>query len=114
MLSTTKYDDLIKRELLIAQNKNIKIEKMESDADHIHILISASTNISPRQIASVLKQKTTYAIWAKYQNELEQHFWKNHVFWSSSYFVSSIGSVSKDAITRYITNQRNSTSYPKG
>lgn len=114
LLGIQKYDELVKQTLHDAQNKNIRIEKMESDLDHIHILVSASPNISPRQIASMLKQKTVHHIWQTYPEELKQHFWKKHVFWSPSYFVSSIGSVSKEAIERYIANQRNSTNCPKG
>ena len=87
---------------------------MESDKDHIHILVSASPNISPRQIASILKQKSTYELWQTYRDELEKQFWKKHIFWSPSYFVASIGSVSKEALERYIANQRNSSNYPKG
>lgn len=114
LLSNKKYDDLVKQVLVDSQNKNIQIEKMESDQDHIHILVSASPNISPRQIASILKQKTTFELWQAYESDLKKEFWKEHKFWSPSYFVCSIGSVSKEAIEKYIANQRNSTNYPKG
>jgi len=114
LLSIKKYDELVKQVLLDSQTKNIKIEKMESDQDHIHVLVSASPNISPRQIASLLKQRTTFELWQSYPMDLKKEFWKEHKFWSPSYFVASIGSVSKEAIERYIQNQRNSTSYPKG
>jgi putative transposase len=114
LLSNKKYDDLIKRALVESQTKNIKIEKMESDQDHIHVLVSCSPNVSPVQIASILKQKTTYELWETYESELKKEFWKEHKFWSPSYFVCSIGSVTKEAIERYISNQRNSTNYPKG
>lgn len=113
LLSVGKYDELVKKTLLASQTKNYEIEKIESDRDHIHILVSASPNVSPKNIASALKQKTTYELWQTYPTELEKQFWKKHVFWSPSYFVNSIGSVSKEAIERYIANQRNSTNYPK-
>ena len=50
---------------------------------------------------------TTYELWQRYENELMKEFWKKHEFWTRSYFISSIGSVFKEAIERYITNQGN-------
>lgn len=77
---------------------------MESDQDHIHILVSAHPQISPYKIASLIKQHTTYELWQAYPEQLQKEFWKEHVFWSKSNFINSIGSVSKDAIIRYIEN----------
>ena len=109
LLSIQKFDNLVKQTLISIDNKNFKIEKLESDKDHIHILISATPSISPRQLVSLLKQKTTYEIWQTYEKDLKKEFWEEHKFWSPSYFVSSIGSVSKENIEKYIANQRNST-----
>jgi putative transposase len=95
--------------LLIFSQQVVDIEKMESDKDHIHILVSAKPNISPYSIISAIKQKTTYELWQKHQSDLKKVFWKDHVFWTKSYFVASIGSVSKDAIMRYIENQGGSS-----
>jgi putative transposase len=105
-----KYDSDLKSIITnIAVSKNFQIEKMESDQDHIHILVSAKPNISPYSIVTSIKQVTTYGLWQKYSNELKKEFWKEHVFWTKSYFVNSIGSVSKDAIIRYIANQGSSS-----
>jgi putative transposase len=102
------YDIFIKNVISdIAANKNFSIEKMESDKDHIHILVSAKPNISPSQIVSNIKQVTTYQLWQNYSSELSKEFYKKHTFWSPIYFICSVGSVSKEAIERYIENQRN-------
>ena len=104
------YDSFIKSVIMtVATNKNFQIEKMESDRDHIHILVSAKPNISPYAIVSAIKQKTTYELWQTYPAELARQFWKEHVFWTKSYFINSIGSVSKEAIERYIANQGGSS-----
>lgn len=89
----------------IANTSNFSIEKMESDKDHIHILVSSRPDISPSQIIKRIKQQTTYQLWQKYPVELKNEFWKHHVFWNPSYYIASIGSISKEAIERYINNQ---------
>lgn len=104
------YDQFIKEEIVnVSKKHKFDIEKMESDQDHIHILVSAHSRISPYQITSLIKQHTTYQLWQTYSTELSREFWKGHVFWSKSNFINSIGSVSKDAIIRYIANQGSSS-----
>jgi putative transposase len=104
------YGDYIKKQIIAISSKyNFSVEKMETDQDHIHILISAHPRISPYQIISVIKQHTTYELWQTYSKELQREFWKHHVFWTRSNFINSIGSVSKEAIERYIANQGGSS-----
>lgn len=91
----------------LSQQSNFDIEKIESDKDHIHILVSTRPDISPSHLIKKIKQQTTYGLWDRYSVQLQKEFWKRHTFWTRSYFVASIGSVSKDAIERYIENQGN-------
>jgi putative transposase len=110
-----KYDSEIKSSISkVSTTKNFVIEKMESDKDHIHILVSAKPNISPYSIIHAIKQQTTYDLWQTNAKELQKEFWKEHVLWTKSYFVNSIGSVSKEAIERYISTQGGSSAAPKG
>lgn len=102
-----QYDSDIKRLITeISKQSRFDIEKIESDQDHLHILLSARPDISPSQIIKKIKQKTTYELWQLYPVQLKQDFFKKHTFWTRSYFISSIGSVSKEAIEKYIQNQR--------
>ena len=104
------YDNDIKSIInQLESESNFSVEKIESDKDHIHILVSTRPDISPRHIIHKIKQKTSYELWKKYPNQLQKEFWKKHIFWNRSYFVASIGSVSKEAIEKYIENQRNSS-----
>ena len=41
----------------------------------------------------------------KYGDFLRQNFYKEHIFWTDGYFVSSIGNVSQETIKKYIENQ---------
>lgn len=77
---------------------------MESDKDHIHLMIGATHDISPLQIAKKLKGKATIEIW-KLNPQLSKTFWKEHTFWSDGTFVCTIGNASMETIRRYIEEQ---------
>ena len=81
------------------------IEVLETDKDHIHMLVSYPPSISVTSIVRKLKQNSTYELWIRYPNWLRHHFWKEHTFWSDGYFVCSIGEASPETVRRYIENQ---------
>lgn len=89
----------------IAQFKGFIIDTMQSDIDHIHILVDTSPVFSPFEIAHKLKQISTFKIWQKYSQELKKHFWKERTFWSDGYFVCSTGDASTETIQKYIKSQ---------
>ena len=89
----------------IAQLKGFEIKTMQSDIDHIHILIDTPQTFSPFDIAHQLKQISTFRIWQKYATELKKHFWKERTFWSDGYFVCSTGDASTETIQKYIEEQ---------
>ena len=91
----------------IADDNDFGIVEMEVDKDHIHLLIEYNPTQSILQLVRLLKQISTYRIWRKNNNKkyLQNHFWKEHTFWSGGYFVCSIGQVSKDIIEKYIQTQ---------
>ena len=89
----------------ISTSSKFDIDIMESDNDHIHLLISYSPDISITSIVRRLKQKSTHELWNNYSGFLTKHFWKEHTFWSDCYFVCSIGEANPDTIRKYIENQ---------
>ena len=81
------------------------IETMETDKDHIHLLINYPPNITITSIVRVLKQVSTNRLWKEFHSTLRKHFWKEHSFWSDWYFVCPIGEANPDTIRMYIENQ---------
>ena len=81
------------------------IVAMETDRDHIHLLINYPPNITVTSIVRILKQVSTNRLWKEFQPMLRKHFWKEHSFWSDGYFVCSIGEANPDTIRKYIENQ---------
>jgi putative transposase len=93
----------LKNILLKQETTKFKIETMETDLDHIHILVDYSPTISVSSIVRKLKQMSSYYIWKKYN--LSSYFWKEHTFWSDGYFACSTGEASTETIKKYIKSQ---------
>ena len=78
---------------------------METDKDHIHILLEYDTTERVCDIISILKRQTTYYLWNRYGTYLSRQYWKKHIFWSDGYFACSLGEVSSATIEKYIAEQ---------
>lgn len=91
----------------IAEENDFGIIRMETDKDHIHMLIEYNPIQSILDIFRLLKQISTYRIWRNNSNiqYLNKNFWKENTFWSDGYFACSIGQVSKGVIEKYIQTQ---------
>lgn len=81
------------------------IKRMETDKDHVHILLQYNPQDSVARIASVLKQQSTWELRKRHGAFLKKHYWKERTFWSDGYFAASIGTVSQAVIERYIESQ---------
>ena len=89
----------------ISEMSDFDIEVMETDKDHLHMMVRSDPKLSPLQIVRRLKQMSTSAVWKKYRDFLRHNFYKEHTFCTDGYFVSSIGNVSQETIKKYIENQ---------
>lgn len=115
MVLVTKYrkpllhgviaDDIKQKIFDLANIHDYKIIAMETDKDHIHLLLEYDTTDRVCDIVKMIKQETTYYLWQKYSGFLSKQYWKKKIFWSDGYFACSIGEVSSTTIQRYIENQ---------
>ena len=78
---------------------------METDKDHIHILLDYKVTDCVADIAKILKMVSTNTIWKNYPRMMKRNFWREHTLWSDGYFACSIGEASKETIEQYIQNQ---------
>lgn len=79
--------------------------RMETDKDHIHMLMQYNPTDSITKIVSKLKQMSTYYMWIKHPDILLKYYWNTKTLWSDGYFAASIGQVSQDTIEKYIEQQ---------
>ena len=106
LLSFPNINNDIKTKLIeICKLNNYKIIAIETDLDHVHLLISYDTTVTVSDIVKRLKQETTYYIWQKHYKFLIKKYWKKKIFWSDGYFACSIGEASSATIQKYIENQ---------
>ena len=89
----------------ISEMSDFDIEVMETDKDHLHMMVRSDPKLSPLQIVRRLKQMSISAVWKKYRDFLRHNFYEEQTFWTDGYFVSSIGNVSQETIKKYIENQ---------
>lgn len=81
------------------------IKAIETDKDHIHILLQYNSKDSIAYVVKTLKQISTFEMWKHYQHYLSKYYWKERTLWSDGYFACSIGNASEKVIKNYIENQ---------
>jgi putative transposase len=102
-LLTGSFDQRLKAYIMSLVTTKFDILLLETDVDHIHILIDYDPTVSVSSIVRRLKQISTNWIWQHV--DLKKHFWKENTFWSDGYFVASTGEASTETIRKYIENQ---------
>ena len=105
LLKGSIADDVKQKIFDIANTHGYEIIAMETDKDHIHLLLSYDTTVRVCDIVKIVKQETTYYLWQKYSSFLSKEYWKKKIFWSDGYFTCSIGEVSSATIQKYIESQ---------
>ncbi len=80
-------------------------KRIETDKDHVHILLQYNPTDSITNIVSRLKYHSTYNAWQSHGDLLKHCYWKEKTLWSDGYFAASIGQVSQETIEHYIENQ---------
>lgn len=89
----------------VAKTHGFRIITMETDKDHIHLLLEYDTTDRVCDLVKIIKQQTTRFLWERYSTLLSRHFWNKRIFWSDGYFACSIGEVSSATIEKYIASQ---------
>src|SRR3989338_4476053 len=87
----------------ICDENQLKIVSGNIRANHVHILVSGPTHISPSKIAQFLKGKSSYRLQREFP-ELNKRYWGQHL-WGRGYFCATVGAVNEEMIKKYIENQ---------
>ena len=88
----------------IALKHDITIEQAEVMPEHVHLLLSFKPKYSPASIVKILKGSSA-RLWFVRHPETKQIVWGGHL-WSPSYYMSTLGDMSKKTVEKYIQNQR--------
>ena len=85
----------------VCDEMEIEIIAIECDKDHTHMFLNCLPTLSPADIMQKIKGKTSKLLREEFK-ELQ----KMPSLWTRSYFVSTEGNVSSEAIKRYVENQK--------
>lgn len=81
-----------------------KIENINTDKDHIHILFTAKPQIQLSKLVNNYKTVTSRLLRKEFSELLSTYFWKPY-FWSDSYFIGTVSDVTEKMVSRYIDDQ---------
>lgn len=89
---------------LFEQEWHCKIENINTDKDHIHILFSSKPQVQLSKLINNYKTVTSRLLRKQFAEQLKPYFWKSY-FWSDSYFIGTVSEVTESMIYRYIDEQ---------
>ena len=85
------------------QTPEIEVIEVNTDVDHIHILLSIPPKFSVSEIVKLFKAKTGLAMRRKFPF-LDKVYWGTGGIWSVGYFVSTVG-ITEEVIRKYVQMQ---------
>ena len=81
----------------------IQFKTVNTDKDHIHLLVSSPPQWSVGKVVGIIKQNTARGMKAELPF-LKEVYWGTDNIWSERYFVSTVG-INEATIRRYIEQQ---------
>ncbi len=97
----TTLKEIIKQ---IAEDNQLRIEEIETDLDHIHLLIDCSPQHYIPNIVKALKGVSARLLF-KTHPKIKQKLWGGHL-WNPSYFVTTVSENTEEQIRDYIRSQK--------
>ncbi len=88
---------------LICQWKEVEIDELNIQTDHVHMIVSVPPRIAISDFMGILKGKTAIKLFKSYPNLKRKPYWGNH-FWTRGYFVNTVG-INEEMIRRYVKYQ---------
>ena len=85
--------------------RGLEIIRGSISKDHVHLLLSCLTTLSPSQIAQYLKGRSSHLLQDEFP-ELKKRYWGQHM-WARGYFCGTVGAVDEETIRQYIESQGN-------
>lgn len=90
--------------LSISKENNITIETMETDKDHIHLLIECTPQHYIPDMIKALKGVSARLL-LKEIPDIKKQLWGGHL-WNPSYFIATVSENTEEQIRKYINSQK--------
>ena len=82
---------------------DIEFKSINTDKDHVHLLVSIPPSWSVGKVIGIIKTNTSRGMKTEIPF-LKQVYWGTDGIWSDGYFVSTVG-INESVIRKYINNQ---------
>lgn len=96
---------LIKILQKIASDNEFLINEINTDLDHIHLLIDCKPQHYIPNIIKALKGVSARLLMLEYGDKLKEKLWGGHL-WNPSYFIATVSENTEEQIRNYIKNQK--------
>lgn len=90
--------------LQVASDYSFTISEMETDQDHIHVLVECTPQHSIPNMVKVLKGISARLLFKEFP-QLKKKLWGGHL-WNPSYFVATVSEHTEEQIRKYIQDQK--------
>ncbi len=81
-------------------SRDIRIVRGHVSKDHIHILVSCPTKLSPAEVMQYLKGRSSRILQSEFPH-LKKRYWGRH-FWARGYFCATVGAITEEQVQEYI------------
>ena len=88
---------------LCAETNGWKIEEMNIQPDHVHLVVQFVPSISVSKMVQMFKGRSSRIIRSEFP-ELEEVYWGDS-FWGDGYFAETVGTCNLEKIKEYVRNQ---------
>ena len=88
----------------IAGQEGCEILAIETDTDHVHVLLRVKPTHQLSSLVHRFKGVTARRIFQEYPH-LRRRLWGGH-FWSPSYYAATVGGAPLSTIKKYVESQR--------
>jgi len=91
--------------LYIAGLNDVTVETLEVMPDHVHMLISFKPKKAPTDVVKALKGGSARMFLEKHPEIRKQYYWGSAHLWTRSYYMSTLGNMSREVAENYINSQ---------
>lgn len=88
---------------LCAEVNGWKIDEINIQADHVHLIVQFVPTISVSKMVQLFKGRSSRALRKEF-SKLEEFYW-GESFWGDGYFAETVGTCNLEVIREYVKNQ---------
>lgn len=89
----------------IAEDNGFSILEINTDKDHIHLLLNCSPQHYIPDMIKAMKGVSARLLMKEFGAPLRKKLWGGHL-WNPSYFVATVSENTEEQIRKYIQNQK--------